>query len=1053
MLSLKTVFPSLLWGIFLPAGLMHAEKPVSYNFQVKPILAEHCLKCHGQDEKQRKAKLRLDDRENAISLKSVIPGKPEESELIKRLLTTDQDEVMPPPKEHRAVSAAHIALLRQWIAEGAPYERHWSFIPPVKPEPPVLKNPSTTPLHPIDAFVLARLEKEKITPAPPAKREDWLRRVTFDLTGLPPTLEELDAFLADVSPNAFESVADRLLTSKTYGERMAADWLDVARYADTYGRHEDHDCHTWPYRDWVVRMFNDNLPFDKFVIWQTAGDMLPDASLDMHLATVFNRLPQQSNEAGSNEEEFRQEIIADRVRTNGMAFLGLSLECARCHDHKYDPISMRDYYSMAAFLNNIDESGLYTVYTKSIPAPSMFIYADKKEEERHTGLKSQIASKERERNELLPEARARFQEWLKKPRETFVPAKPIVEFAFDEIGKDKQQLTNRADAGKPGAVRLKTQLSQGRAGKGLHFRTDNSVSIDGTGEFSRTRPFSLAIWLKPERQSDRAVVIHHSRAGLDAGSRGYELLLEDGRPSFALCHFWPGNAMRIRAVDSLPLNEWTHIVATYDGSSRAAGMKLYVNGLPAAASVVRDNLYKDVTYDSAYTDKDKVESAMLGLAGRFNDRSLCNTTLDDFLVYDVELSPLEVRLATGVKTDSPLSESFEWWLREKDELWKKHTAELRALREDENQLSMKMQEIMVMREMPAEHHRETHVLARGRYDSPAEVVSPRTPESVFAFPADLPKNRVGLAQWLVDRRNPLTARVYVNRMWQMFFGRGIVPTSEDFGIQGQLPSNPELLDWLAVDFMDKGWDVKALCRQIVLSQTYRQSSMPGNPDLLVSDPDNDLLARGPRQRLTAEQLRDNALAVSGLLDRRFSGKPVMPYQPAGLWEDSGTQHTYLQSKGADLWRRSLYSFWRRTLPPPSMTIFDAPTREFCKSRRDRSATPLQALVLFNDTQFIESARVLAENLVREFPSDDTARSRKAFRLLTSQNPSDNQTQVLTRLIHDERERFRSSPVDVENLRRKNGEAPVDEKLDAVEVAATTMLTRALLGYDECVMKP
>ncbi len=1051
-LSFRRLLPGVV-GLFAPISAALADDaPISYNFQVKPILAEHCLKCHGQDEKQRKAKLRLDDRDNSLALKSIVPGKPDESELYKRLVTHDEDEIMPPPKEQRPLSQDQISLVRRWIEQGAPYEKHWSFIPPQLPPVPPVSSHLSRVETPLDAFVLARLEKEGITPAPEAAREDWLRRVTFDLTGLPPTLPELDDFLADTSPNAFQKVVDRLLSSKAYGEHMAVAWLDVARYADTYGRHEDHDCLTWPYRDWVVRAFNDNLPYDKFVLWQTAGDMLPNATQDMYLATAFNRLPQQSNEAGSNEEEFRQDIIADRVHTNGIAFMGLSLECARCHDHKYDPISTKDYYSLASFLNNIDECGLYTVYTDSIPAPSMFVYENPEEEKRHAEIKLQITALEMARSASLPEARARFTRWLQSEAAGVSMAKPLVRVEFEDISEEKK-FANLINPDLPATSRLKAKLVPAHNGKGIYFRGDNHVMLPNLGDWTRTHPFSLSFWINPLKENKRAVVVHHSRAGLDAGSRGYEILLEDGRPSFALCHFWPANAIRIRTKEPLPLNTFTHVTATYDGSSRARGMHLYINGIEAEIEVVRDRLYKDITYSAVFIQKDKVEDSMLGLAGRKNDNSLMEAVMDDFRLYGCELSSVEARIVAGVPVRSMNQEWFDWYLREIDETWKAQTAELQKLRDEENELSMKFQEIMVMRELPEDRRRETHILTRGRFDDLGAKVGPDTPASVFAFPAEFPRNRLGYAEWLIDRRNPLTSRVFVNRVWQQFFGRGLSGTSEDFGIQGELPSHPELLDWLAVWFMDNGWDIKALSRMLVLSNTYRQSSIPADPALLTRDPSNKLLARGPHVRLTAEQLRDNALAVSGLLDRRLGGEPVKPYQPAGLWEDSGTQHDYVQSSGRDLFRRSVYTFWRRTLPPPSMSVFDAPTREFCKARREKSATPLQALVLFNDPQFVESARVLAERLVRNHPQDDAGRASEAFRLLTSRKIDPEALPLLVRLIQDARQQFQSSRQSADDLRRKNGEAPVDESLDPVEVAATTMLTRALLAYDGCVVKP
>lgn len=1030
---------------------------ISYNFQIKPILAEHCLKCHGQDEKQRKAKLRLDDRQNSLDTGTIVPGDPEASSLIQRIITTDPDEIMPPLDDHRPLSKEQIDLLKRWVAQGAGYEKHWSFIPPESPAiPKVALEQDEKMANAVDAFVLQRLKDEGLKQAPEASKEAWLRRVTFDLTGLPPSLEDQDAFLSDTSPMAKEKVVSRLLSMPEYGEHMAIGWLDVARFADTYGRHEDHDCLTWPYRDWVIKSFNQNLPYDKFVLWQTAGDMIPGASQEMYLATAFNRLPQQSNEAGSNEEEFRQDIIADRVNTNGIAFMGLSLECARCHDHKYDPISAKEYYSMAAFLNNIDESGLYTVYTENVPAPSMFVY-EGDDERRHAEVKLKMQVKETERQAVVPEARHRFEQWLNSSTSTFSERKPLVHLDFESLGgeglEEKKVLENQADPSKPGVLRLRTRLQNGHVGNALDFRTDNVVRIADTGQFKRTQPFSFSIWLRPMQSQKRAVVVHYSRAGLDAGSQGYELLIEDDYLSFALCHFWPGNAMRIRARQPLALNAWTMVTATYDGSSRASGLKLYLNGMPAACDVVRDNLYKDIAYDDTFMDKDAVNEPTLTISGRHNDNSLTNTLVDEFKFWDAELTPVEVRLVGKVDVKTRTDEWFDWWLREKDPQWIRLTAELKALRDEENAISKRIKEVMVMRELPETNRRVTHLLDRGRFDAPADQVQPDVINAVFPFPDDLPRNRLGYGEWLVDKRNPLTARVFVNRIWQQFFGRGIVLTSEDFGVQGQLPTHPELLDWLAVWFMDNGWDVKALCRLIALSATYGQDAYPLDPMVLESDPDNALMAHGPRQRLTAEQLRDNVLHVSGLLVKDIGGEPTKPYQPVGLWEDSGTQHSYVQDHGAKLFRRSCYTFWRRTLPPPSMTIFDAPTREFCKSRRDKSATPLQALVLFNDPQFLEAGRVLAERLVRSFPDDDFKRVEVAFRLMTGRLPLSEESEILVKLMQDQREYFSSHVEEAEQLRVNNGEAPVAKDLPAVDVAATTLLTRAMLGFDDCIMKP
>ncbi|TLD69246.1 DUF1553 domain-containing protein [Phragmitibacter flavus] len=1017
-------------------------------------MAEHCFKCHGQDEKERKADLQLDDRENVIAMDAIVPGRSDVGTLIERIVTTDVDEIMPPPEEHKPLKPEQIELIKRWLAEGAKFEKHWSFIPPVMPQVPTVKTEGgARVVNEVDAFVLKRLEEKGMNQAAEATREAWLRRVTFDLTGLPPTLAEQDAFFADQSEGARAKVVDRLLSAPEYGEHMAVGWLDVARFADTFGRHEDHDSQTWPYRDWVIRAFNDNLPYDQFVKWQTAGDMMPGATQDMYLATVFNRLPQQSNEAGSDEEEFRQEIVADRVNTNGIAFLGLSMECARCHDHKYDPISTREYYSMAAFLNNIDECGLYTVYTTNIPAPSMFIY-EGDDERQHANVKLKMQFKEAEREATLPEAKRRFERWLKELEGRPAAAKPLVHLDFEGyLQKEEKTLKNLADADRSGLLRRRTDFAEGHIGQALYFKEDNAVTVPGVGQYSRTQPFSFSIWLKPTVSQERALVVHYSRAGLDAGSQGYELLMEDDRLSFALCHFWPGNAMRVKMNQPLTLSAWSMVTVTYDGSSRAAGIKMYLNGLPAVTEVDRDRLYKDIKHSATFMDKDGVNAPTLTVSGRHNDKSLDKTYVDEFYFWDRELAPVEVKLLGNRDAANKPEDWFAWWLREKDPVWRKLSQELKELRDEENVIAMRMKEVMVMREIPEEKRRPTFVQERGHFQAIGERVRPDVPASVFEFPEDLPRTRLGYAEWLVDRRNPLTARVFVNRIWQQFFGRGLVVTSEDFGVQGQLPTHPELMDWLAVWFMDNGWDVKALCRLLVLSATYGQDSMPVERRWLEDDLDNALLARGPRTRLSAEQLRDNVLAVSGLLVKDLGGPPTKPYQPAGLWEDSGTQHSYHQDHGARLFRRSCYTFWRRTLPPPSMTVFDAPTREFCKSRRDRSSTPLQALVLFNDPQFLEAARVLAEKLVRDHPGDDLARVETAFRLFTGRKADAMEREVLTALLRDQRSYFAGCPEEAERLRSENGEAPVAKELSAVEVAASTMLTRALLGYEDSVVKP
>lgn len=1006
------------------ASVVAAER-IEFNRDIRPILAENCFTCHGPDSASRKASLRLDQRESAVKAGAIVPGKDGDSELIRRIVSTGKD-IMPPVKTRKILTDRQKQLLRDWINDGAAYQPHWSFIPVAKQVPlPKASDSGKWIRNLIDAFVLDRLQREKLTPAAEASREPWLRRVTFDLTGLPPTLPEIDSFLADRAEDAYDRVVDRLLKSPACAERFANDWLDAARYADTFGYQADRDMHVWPWRDWAIRAFQTNLPYDKFVLWQTAGDMLEKPTRDQLLATAFNRLHRQTNEGGSIEEEFRIEYVADRLRTSGAAFLGLSLECARCHDHKYDPVSTKEYYQLSAFFNNIDEHGLYSHFTETAPTPALLLY-EKDQEKRHRDVLSQIRKKEAELKNYAAKNFGRLDGFPPK----VVAPEPIAMFSFEDL---KPRGDYRPVAGK--------------AGQGIQFGGDDAYSCGKAGAFGRTSAFSLALWVKPAQHRPRTVVLHRSRAAEDSAFRGYSLVLDNGRPVFSLVHFWPGNAIQLRIQKPIPANEWTHLTVTYDGSSKAGGVRLYVNGASVEAEVVRDRLTRDIVHRGEWGDYD-VGSVQLALGARFRDVGFQDGAVDEFLVFDRDLSPVEAALAGGFPSPS----TSDAWLEHSvlhDAGYKKIRAELARLRHKENELIGQVKQIMVMKEMPG--RRPAFVLARGAYDQPRDPVEPGAPAGVFAFPAEYPRNRLGLAKWLINDRNPLVARVAVNRYWQMFFGRGLVPTPEDFGSQGQPPSHPELLDWLARHFMDHGWNVHDLCRLIVLSSTYRQSSVPRDAKVHTSDPDNKLLARGPRVRLPAEMIRDNALAVSGLLVPKIGGPSVMPYQPARLWEESGTNRSYAQSKGEGLYRRSLYTFWRRTSPPPAMTAFDAPTREFCLARRESTATPLQALVLLNDPQFVEAARVLAEKLIKSYGKDLDARWQTAFRLATSRRPNPRELKILNKIYREQKVRLQKFAGHGEGL-LNTGEYPRDRTLNRADHAATTMVVQALLNLDECVTK-
>ena len=936
----------------------------------------------------------------------VKPGRPEQSDLVRRIYA-EGDDLMPPPESNLSLSDAEKALLRRWVQEGADYRPHWAFQPVRSGSHPSPAAGVST--NPIDGFIATRLAAAGLLPSPAASRETFIRRAALTLTGLPPTPEDIDGFLADGSPTAFERVVDRYLASPAYGERMAMDWLDLARYADTYGYQADVERDMSPYRDWVIRAFNSNLSYDQFLTWQLAGDLLPGATRDQRIATAFNRLHRQTNEGGSVEEEFRTEYVADRVNTFGTAMLGLTLECARCHDHKFDPITQRDYFSLFAFFNNIDESGLYSHFTNATPTPALLLWPSGSVERRDR-IAARIAETERQRKALTQSARVPFQRWIAGAPQLRRPA-PIAHLSFDTA---------------------------------LRFSGDDGVVHPEVRRFGRTDPFSMVIRLMPTERQPRAVVLHQSRAWTDAGSRGYELTLDDGRPFFGLIHFWPGNAIAVRATRALALNQWSRLTITYDGSSRAAGIRMYLDGAPLATTVVRDRLVKDITYRKEAGDQSDQPS--LTLAARFRDSGFKNGLIDDLQVFDVELTAAEV---AGVPLGHNAA-AFAHFLARAHQPSIDAVKTLQQLRVDANALVADVPEIMVMEEMHPT--RRAHLLKRGAYDTPGAVVARNTPANLPPFPADQPRDRLGLARWLTSPAQPLAARVVVNRVWRMHFGRGIVATPEDFGSQGKLPTHPELLDWLTDRFIKDGWDVKALHRRIVLSAAFRQSAAT-SAEAAARDPDNHLLSRWPKTRLPAEQIRDSALAASGLLNRAIGGPSVKPYQPAGLWEQAGTGKVYRQDEGLKLYRRSLYTFWKRTAPPPSMTTFDAPTREVCVARREATATPLQSLVLLNDPQFVEASRTLAQRLLARHPRSTRDRIRDAFRALIGRFPDDREAVILERMFDEQYQTFARNPADALKYVRVGDSAP-DPSLAAADpaaLAATTAVVNALMNLDEFVV--
>jgi mono/diheme cytochrome c family protein len=1082
----------------LPA---RAADPVELSRQVRSILAENCFHCHGPDAAVREGNLRLDTPEGQRKPGIIAPGRPDESELILRIFSPQEDERMPPEASHRELTPAQKETLRHWIAGGAPFPEHWAFVAPQRPKLPVLEDVATRAAakdagtraaedaatrgrgdaervqgtrqreHPIDAFVRTRLRREGLALSAEADRERLLRRVTFDLTGLPPTPAEIDAFVGDPSAGAYERVVDRLLASPRFGERLAVEWLDAARYADTHGYQMDRPRAMWPYRDWVIAAFNRNLPYDRFLTEQLAGDLLPGATREQRLATAFNRLHAQNEEGGIVEEEYRVAYVNDRVTTFGTAVLGLTLDCARCHDHKYDPITQRDFYALSAFFQNIDESGAlsYKNFSDVMPPPVLKL-PDPAAEARLAALARGIQAQEERAAAAREAAAAQFEAWLAARGQTEAgPHDAVVALDFDELAAE-----GTADApvtAPPARVVDDVAIGAGIRGGAAWLDGENGFAIEDVPVFTRGDAFSFSLWVYPSSgdagtgedgagaaarsaPAERAVVFHRSLAYTDAGSRGYELVLETGRAAFGLHRMWPGSSLKVVTLEQLPLDAWTHVTLTYDGSSQAAGARIYLNGVTAPVEVVRDKLAGDITYD-------RKKQPPLLIGHRFRDHGFKGGRVDEFRVFGRELSPLEAShlagrpdLAAAWRTPAPeLSREQRMQLRQ--HFVRTVAAGVRAeldvlaaLRREHAEVYDAVPEVMVMEEMPVP--RPAYRLDRGEYDRRRDPVSADTPAVLPPFPPGAPRNRLGLAQLATDPANPLTPRVAVNRFWQMMFGRGLVESPDNFGVTGAAPSHPELLDWLAAEFVAGGWDVKGLLRMIALSVTYRQSSY-APPELRMRDPENVLLARGPARRLTAEMLRDQALAVSGLLVERLGGPSVKPYQPAGLWEEIAMgRPAYEQGTGDAVYRRSLYTFWKRTVPHPAMITFDAADRAICTVRRQATSTPLQALALLNDVQLVEAARFVALRMLGAGASAEE-QVRHGFRLVTGRTPRPGEVAVLRSALAEQNELFSADPAAARAL-LEVGERRAGTAFPAPQLAAATMIASLLLNHDEAVMR-
>ncbi len=1050
----------------LMAGVAQAQRPaVRFDRDIRPVLSDNCFHCHGPDEGQRQAELRLDLKADAFADRdgpaAFRPGDPVGSAAWQRITSDDPDLRMPPPDSNKQLTPPQIALIKQWLEQGADWTEHWAFVAPQKPPVPTVKRTSW-PRGPIDHFVLARLEQEALQPAAEADRRTLIRRLSFDLTGLPPEPADVERFVADASPSAYERVVERLLASRHYGERMALMWLDAARYGDTSVYHADGPREMWAWRDRIVQAYNENQPFDQFSIDQLAGDLLPDPSIQQQVASGFNRNNGTTDEGGAIAEEYRVEYAVDRVKTTSTVWLGLTMECCQCHEHKYDPISQEDYYRFFAFFNVSADGGMQTRGGNAQPLVQV---PDPAKQARLPALLAQLAAHEQSIREHEAAVEPEFRKWVVKKELEIrdgspspAPAGLLLDFPLNEgQGSEVADASNVPREGIPqeggqprkGRVKGKSKWVATRFDQGLELDGATFVDLGNVADFERTDSFSYGGWVRTDAKPSGALL---ARMDDPNAYRGYDLLLSDGFLEVHLVHNWPTNAIKVRTKKRLAAGKWQHLLVTYDGSSKAAGVTIYVDGQPWEWNIEQDGLSDSIRTDKPLFIGSRHTSGRLKgvvdqvyVFGRALDATEVQTLAMASPLAPILSLPAEQRTAEQVQT------LRHYFLRNDDARYRSLIEQQEALRVEEADLHKPLTSVMVMRDMP--QPRATFILNRGSYSSPTDrQVEPGTPSILPPMPADAPRNRLGMARWLFDPRHPLTARVAVNRYWQMLFGTGLVATPEDFGSQGEYPSHPELLDWLAVDFRESGWNVKRMLKQIVMSAAYRQGSS-ASPELRQLDPENRLLARGPRFRLQGEFIRDNALAISGLLVPESGGPGVKPYQPLGLWKEVGLggNPVFVQDHGDKLYRRSLYTYWKRSAPPPAMQLFDAPTREKCVVRRPRTNTPLQALVTLNDVQFVEAARHLAQRMLHEGGDTPSERTDLAYRLAVARPPSPTEQQVLLEVFQESLEHYRN---DLEAAKKllAFGESKRDESLDVAEHAAWTVVAGMILNLNETLTR-
>ncbi|MEK0450344.1 MAG: hypothetical protein RL088_2612 [Verrucomicrobiota bacterium] len=1041
--------------LLLPAVSIAAGDRVVFNRDVRPILGEYCYHCHGPDPGTRKEGIRFDREDGFFSDRdgsgpTVIKGQPDKSPLYTRIISIDPDEIMPPPKEHKTMKPAEIAVIKKWIEQGAEWQPHWAFIAPSKP--PV---PQGAP-HPVDAFVRERLDAAGLKPSPQADKRTLARRLSLDLTGLPPASETVEAFVNDASPGAYEKLVDKLLADPAYGEHRGRYWLDAARYGDTHGLHIDNYREIWPYREWVINAFNNNQPFDQFTVEQIGGDLLPKPTREQLIATGFHRCNITTAEGGTIPEENLANYAKDRVETTSWVWLGLTSNCAVCHDHKFDPISTKEFYAMTAFFRNTTQA--HTDRNVRDTAP-VLVLPQGEDAKRFDAIPGEIAGANAKLAERQKAIGAEFEKWQAVAKAEAIENATYTKNLLAQIplSEGSGNSAKGVVGGKPQAFGLPANLvwkPDGKTGPAAQVADGASIDLGPLGDFDKGDAFSASLWFfRPGASNSAGGIL--AKMDKSDGYRGWDIFYAENEIAVHIVNNWPGDGLKVSTTDQAGKpDQWRHIAITYDGSGKAKGVNIYVNGRLRKTKIENDKL------------KGTIKTKQPLMVGRRGGGGEAFTgAVQDVRIYSgvltakqalaiAEVPDLRAILAKPVDKRLPeekqrLLAFFSTGDPQSNEL----TSRIAALEGERTEIQ-KRSPVTHIQEERKDSQPMARLLNRGQYDQPKEELKPAVYSALHPMPAGAPLNRLGLAQWLVAKDNPLTARVTVNRFWQELFGTGLVKSSDDFGIMSEAPSHPALLDWLAVDFRDSGWDVKRLMRLLVTSETYKQSAN-FSQELLERDPENRLLARGPRFRMDGEMIRDYALAASGLLKSKIGGPSVRPYQPDGVWEavampgsDTGK---YKRDTGEALYRRSMYTFWKRSAPPVTMEVFNAPSREACTIRRERTNTPLQALVTLNDPTFVEAARNLAQLALKTSKGEPKATLDFIARRVLCRPLRPSETPVLETSLTSLTAHYTQTPADATAL-ISYGESKADPALPPPQLAAWTMIATQVMNLDEVINK-